>query len=144
MQLGDKIKAARKAAKISQLDLSKEIGISRQTITLYESNQRKPKNAATIIALAKALDVPTDYFLSEDELIAAQEQDNFLEQATARYGNRGKAQAEAILNEAGVLMAGGDLSDEDKDAFFRAMTEIYFDAKEKAKKYTPKKYLDKN
>ena len=39
-----------------------------------------------------------------------------------------------------ALFEGGELPDEDKDEFFRAITEIYFDAKEKNKKYTPKKY----
>jgi hypothetical protein len=37
------------------------------------------------------------------------------------------------------LFAGGELSEDDKDALFESLTEIYFDAKKKAKeKFSPK------
>ena len=142
MEFGDKIRAARQAAEITQEALAEKVGVSRRTIMLYETNRRKPKNASTIISLAKALNVGTEYFLTEDELKQIEEQEAFLEQAGEQYGNRGKAQARLILDQASALFAGGELSDEDKEAFFQTMTQIYFDAKAKAKKYTPKKYRD--
>lgn len=142
MEFGDKIRAARQAAEITQEALAEKVGVSRRTIMLYETNRRKPKNAATIISLAKALNVGTDYFLTEDELKQIEEQESFLEQAGEQYGNRGKAQARLILDQASALFAGGELSEEDKEAFFQTMTQIYFDAKAKAKKYTPKKYRE--
>jgi transcriptional regulator with XRE-family HTH domain len=140
MQFGDKIRAARQAAEMTQDALAEKVGVSRRTIMLYETNRRKPKNAATIISLAKALNVGTDYFLTDDELKQIEEQEAFLEQAGEQYGNRGKAQARLILDQTSALFAGGDLSEEDKEAFFQTMTEIYFDAKAKAKKYSPNKY----
>lgn len=142
MEFGDKIRAARQAAEITQEALAEKVGVSRRTIMLYETNRRKPKNAATIISLAKALNVGTDYFLTDDEMKQIEEQESFLEQAGEQYGNRGKAQARLILDQASALFAGGELSEEDKEAFFQTMTQIYFDAKAKAKKYTPKKYRD--
>jgi transcriptional regulator with XRE-family HTH domain len=140
MQFGDKIRAARQAVEMTQETLAEKVGVSRRTIALYETNKRKPKNAGTIIALAKALNVSTDYFMTDDELKQIQEQDAFLEQAGEQYGNRGKAQARLLLDQTSALFAGDDLSEDDKEAFFRTMTEIYFDAKAKAKKYTPNKY----
>ncbi len=142
MQFGDKIRAARQAAEMTQEVLAEKVGVSRRTIVLYETNKRKPKNAGTIIDLSKALNVSTDYFMTENELKQIQEQEAFLEQAGEQYGNRGKAQARLILDQTSALFAGGDLSEDDKEAFFQTMTEIYFDAKAKAKKYTPKKYRD--
>lgn len=142
MEFGDKIKAARLAAEMTQEVLAEKVGVSRRTIMFYEMNKRKPKNAAMVISLAKALNVRTDYFLTDDELAQIQEQDAFLEQAGEQYGNRGKAQARLILDQASALFAGGELSEDDKEAFFQTMTEIYFDAKAKAKKYTPRKYRD--
>lgn len=139
MEFGDKIKAARQAAEMTQEALAEKVGVSRQTIFLYETNKRKPKNAAMIIALSRALDVNTDYFLTDDELQQIQEQEAFLDQAGKQYGNRGKAQARQLLDQTSALFAGGDLSEEDKEAFFQTITEIYFDAKAKAKKYGPKK-----
>lgn len=138
MQFGDKIRAARQAAEMTQEGLAKKVGVSRRTIALYEANKRNPKNAGTIITLAKALNVSTDYFMTENELKEIQEQEAFLEQAGEQYGNRGKAQARLILDQTSALFAGGDLNEDDKEAFFQTMTEIYFDAKAKAKKYTAK------
>ena len=140
MQFGDKIRAARHAANMTQQVLANEMGVSRRTIALYETNNRKPKNAGTIIALAKALNLSTDYFLTEEELKEIQEHESFLEKAGEQYGNRGKVQALLIIEQTSALFAGGDLSDDDKESFFQTMTEIYFDAKAKAKKHTPKKY----
>lgn len=143
MQLGDKIKAARLEAGLTQAQLAEKVGLSRKTITLYEANTRRPKNAATIIDLAHALGVATGYFLTNDELLRIDQQDEFLARSGEQYGVRGKAQARLILEQASALFAGGELNQEDREAFFRTMTEIYFDAKDKAKKYTPKKFVKK-
>jgi len=143
MQLGDKIKAARIEAGLTQAQLAEKIGVSRKTISLYEANTRQPKNAATIIDLAHALGIVTDYFLTDNELRRIEEQDEFIAKSGEQYGVKGKAQARLILEQASALFAGGELSESDQEAFFRTMTEIYFDAKEKAKKYTPKQYVKK-
>ncbi len=135
MQFGEKIKAARQACGMTQKALAEAAGVTTRTIQLYEANDRQPKNATTIISLAHALNVGTDYFLSEQELERIKEQEAFLSVAADKYGTRGRAQARLILDQASALFAGGELSEEDKEAFFRTMTEIYFDAKSKAKKY---------
>lgn len=70
--------------------------------------------------------------------------EDFLAQAKEKYGLRGKKQAEELLEKIQSLFDGGELPDEDKDEFFRAITEIYFESKEKNKKYTPKKYRKKS
>ena len=40
------------------------------------------------------------------------------------------------------MFAGGELSDEDKTAFMDEIQSLYLDSKKRAKKFTPKKYLD--
>ena len=136
MKYGDKIKSARQASDLTQTQLAEKVGVSRQTIALYEADKRTPKNAGIIIALAQALNVGTDYFLSSDELAKMQAQEAFLEAAGNKYGSRGKAQAQMILDQTSALFAGGELEEADKEAFFQTMTEIYFDAKKKAQKFT--------
>lgn len=140
MQLGEKIRAAREAAGITQKKLAEAMGVSTRTIQLYEANDRQPKNATAVITMAHALGVETDYFLSTSELDRIQEQDAFLAEATGRFGSRGKAQAQLILDQTRALFAGGELAEEDQAAFLRAMNDIYFDSKGHAQKYTPKKY----
>lgn len=137
MQFGDKIRAARQAGGMTQKALAEAIGVTTRTIQLYEANDRQPRNATSIISLAHALNVGTDYFLSEKELDRIREQEAFLSEATDKYGTRGRAQAHLILDQASALFAGGELSADDQEAFFQTMTEIYFDAKAKAKKYAP-------
>ncbi|MCD8501615.1 MAG: hypothetical protein LRY71_08030 [Bacillaceae bacterium] len=50
-----------------------------------------------------------------------------------------KKKAESFINETALLFAGGELSEEDQDKVFKAITEIYWLSKEKNKKYIPKK-----
>ena len=64
----------------------------------------------------------------------------FILNAGEQYGSRGERQARAILDQVGALYAGGDLSEEDMDAFNRALQEAYWEAKAINQKFTPKKY----
>ena len=63
-----------------------------------------------------------------------------LKQSTAARGAR---QAKALVAEVTGLFAGGDLADEDLDEMMKGIQEAYWIAKEKNKKYTPKKYRKK-
>ena len=67
--------------------------------------------------------------------------EEFITEATALYGRRGQAQAKAILDQTQQLFAGGELSEEDEIAFLRDIQTLYLDSKERAKKFTPRKYL---
>ena len=46
-----------------------------------------------------------------------------------------------IKEQTTALFAGGELSEEDQAAFIEEMESLFLDAKEDAKKFTPKKYL---
>ena len=46
-----------------------------------------------------------------------------------------------IKEQTTALFAGGELSEEDQAAFIKEMEALFLDAKEDAKKFTPKKYL---
>ena len=45
-----------------------------------------------------------------------------------------------IKEQTTALFAGGELSEEDQAAFIKEMEALFLDAKEDAKKFTPKKY----
>ncbi|MFT8889940.1 MAG: helix-turn-helix transcriptional regulator [Ethanoligenens sp.] len=139
MELGEKIRMARTNAHMTQQELAKAIGSSVRTVQFYEAGERKPKNAAAILRLAQGLGVKSDYFLSDDELNQMRAQDAFLDEAQKQFGARGRTQAKEILEQTSALFAGGDLNEDDQESFFEAITEIYFDAKKKARKYAPKR-----
>ena len=63
-------------------------------------------------------------------------------EVATQYGTRGVQQAQRILEETEKMFAGGSLSEDDEIAFMMEMQRLYLDAKKRAKKYTPKKFLD--
>ena len=62
-------------------------------------------------------------------------------EASEQFGNRGAKQAQQVQKQAAAMFAGGELSDEDKTALLMKLS-LYLDSKRRAKKFTPKKYLD--
>lgn len=134
MLFGDKIKELRNLAEISQQELANKTGLSLRSIQNYESNQRYPKDVAILNKLCIALNTTIDELMKEE--------DNFIQEAAAKYGTRGKKDAKKLVEELSGLFAGGELNEEDKDKVFRAITEMYWKSKDNNKKYTPKKYVE--
>jgi len=132
MLFGDRVKELRNLTGMSQQELANKAGLSLRSIQNYESNQRYPKDVAILNKLCKALDTTIEDLMKEE--------DNFIQEATEKYGTRGKRDAQKLVDEIGGLFAGGELNEEDKDKVFRAITEMYWRAKDNNKKYTPKKY----
>ena len=62
MTTGQRIKAARKNAKMTQKELGQKLGISFQSIAQWENNLRNPK-IETLQRIADALGVSVDYLL---------------------------------------------------------------------------------
>ena len=141
MKIGAKIKAARKKAGMTQKELAQLVCVTPRCIQYYEGNIRKPQSTEIIIKLAAALNEDVGYFLSEKELELMRENELFLGEAEHRFGKTGKAQARSLIEGAQALFAGGELEEEDKEAFFQAITELYFDSKKisAGKKNTPEK-----
>lgn len=132
MKFCEKVKEARNKAGLKQDELAKAIGVSLRTITNYESGERYPKKREVYYKLADVLKVDVNYLLTEDE--------EFLIDAEKQYGKRGAKQAKELLAEVSGLFAGGDLADEDLDEMMKGIQEAYWIAKEKNRKYTPKKH----
>lgn len=137
---GDKIKALRTAQGISLAELSRRTGLSSRAIRYMEDNERTPSVDA-IQKLSAALGVTTDFFMDDITFQQELQADQFYAEVKRKYGSRGVAQAKKIREQTSTLFAGGELSEEDRLAFIEEMQEIFFDSKEEAKKFTPKKYL---
>ena len=132
MLFGDRIKELRNLADMSQQELANRTGLSLRSIQNYESNQRYPKDVAILNKLCAALGTTIEELMKEE--------DQFILEAASKFGSRGKNDAEKLIEEVGGLFAGGELNEEDKDKVFRAITEMYWKAKDNNRKYTPKKY----
>ena len=68
MNLADRIQSLRKAKGISQEQLADQIGVSRQSVSKWESEQSTP-DLDKIILLSDFFDVTTDYLLKGIELV---------------------------------------------------------------------------
>ena len=110
------------------------VGISRRNYISYEKDGRYPRKREMYYKLAEVFGCDVNYLLTEDE--------KFVLQANEQYGSGGKKEAEQLVSQLVGMFAGGELTDEDKDAVMRALTEAYFDCKADNKKYAPKKDKD--
>lgn len=132
MNFAQQLKDLRKEKNLTQEELAKKTGISLRTISRYELGETLPRTKKYYEKIANALDVDTDYFLSQEA--------DFFINARKEFGYKGAKDAEELVNGMIGLMAGGELPDEDKATILDAMQEAFYMAKLENKKYTPKKY----
>lgn len=133
MTFSDRLKKIREQKGLTQEQLAQRSGLSRRMIQKYESGVARPRFDASE-KIASALEVPVSELLGENGTLVAQ--------AVEKYGSRGAKQAEELMSEVTGLFAGGEMAEEDMDVMMRAITEAYWIAKEKNKKYTPKRYTE--
>ena len=136
MTFAQKVKELRKDKSLSQEALSKSIGVPLRTYRSWEADGRYPKNRDVYVKLADALGCDVSYLMSDEA--------EFMTGVNEAYGTRGARQARELLEQTKALFAGGELSEEDQLAFMNDLKDIFVDAKMKAAKYTPKKYLQEN
>lgn len=135
MEFKERLTKLRRMRGMSQSDLALATGLTDRSIKNYEAGDRMPK-ADTIYKLATALNVDEKALVNDEEF--------FIIEANDKYGARGKASAQKLVENAQALFAGGDLTDEDKNAVMEAIQEAFWKSKLKNKKYTPKKYRNDN
>ncbi len=134
MKLSEKIVILRKRRGLTQEQLGGMAGVKKRAIIYYENDQRTPSNEV-LAGIAEALNVTVDFLLDDFQDVEFTKEEIFISEAKSKYGSKGAAEAANTISRVRALMAGGELNENDKDAFFEVMQEIYFDSKDKAKKY---------
>ena len=64
--LSERIKQLRTARNISQVELAKMLGVTKQSVSNWENDNIQP-SIDMLIKIAKAFSVPSDYLLSLDD-----------------------------------------------------------------------------
>ena len=131
MKFGEKLIQLRTDKGMKQSEVAEAVGISRRNYISYEKDGRYPRKREMYHKLAEVFGCDVNYLLTENE--------EFVLQAGEQYGSGGRKEAEQLVSQLVGMFAGDKLSDEDKDAVMRALTEAYFDCKADNKKYAPKK-----
>lgn len=105
--IGDKIYSLRKKRRLSQEELGYEIGVSRQTISKWESNSVQP-NLENIKTLCAILQVTPEYFINDsvDQEVAADNVDvitqNIPTEITNNYNNK---KTKTLLLSSGIVLS---------------------------------------
>ena len=132
MTFGEKVRELRLKNGYSQEELAAMTGVTRRTVRNWEAEGKYPRSQALYARLASALGCNEEYLRGEQEL--------FTTRAAEKYGTRGRQQAQAFLDSTRAMFAGGDLSPEDIDMIGKHFMEMFWEAKENARKFTPGKY----
>ncbi len=132
MEFSERLKKKRRENNMTQTQLANASGLTLRTIQYYENGERRPKNHEIVEKLAEALGTTSGMLLgkSDEYILAAQE----------KGGTKAANDMEEMVNGVIGMFAGGTMDDESLDGVYRALTEAYWIAKDKNKKYTPKKY----
>ena len=116
-EFGEKLRFLREQKGLTQKQMAETLGISLRSYVSYENRTSYPKDSMVYQRLAEFYGVTTDFLINE--------KDQFVADALDKYGYRGRIQAQRILNATEALCAGGSLSEEDEEAFYRHMAKIF-------------------
>jgi transcriptional regulator with XRE-family HTH domain len=135
MTFAYKVKNARELREINQQALAEMLGVSRRTVVAWETTDAQPR-ASRIRKLAEILQVSTDYLMNDDitDPTYGLEKKEYVEETRARFGNKAAKEMDYLLERNSALFAGGELSQEAKDAYFEAVMKAYLACKDEAKK----------
>jgi transcriptional regulator with XRE-family HTH domain len=122
MEFKDKLKSERERAGLTQKQLADIVGLSDRTIQNYEHGRGGAARFEHVRAIAEALNIKTEELIGET--------------APKKSDSENIAQ---LVSRMQALFSGGELTDEDKEAAVRAITEAYWESKQINKKYGRKK-----
>ncbi len=132
MGFKERVKEKRVEARLSQTELAEKLGVSVRTIQSYEKGSCVPRTADRLQKLAEILSTSAEHLIGSDGL--------YVLEAQQRGGSKAALDVESLVAEVTGLFAGGSLDEDAMDGVMRALTDAYWKAKEKNKKYAPKKY----
>lgn len=133
MKFQDRLKERRLEMGMTQVELSNATGITTRTLQYYENGERRPRNHAIVEKLAAALNTTSEDLLGVSG--------NYVIEAQEKGGAKASRDIESLVDEVVGLFAGGSMDEAAMDGVYRALSDAYWDAKDRNKeKYTPKKY----
>ncbi|MBO4217286.1 MAG: helix-turn-helix transcriptional regulator [Clostridia bacterium] len=108
MSFAETLKEKRTAKGLSQQKLADAAGVSLRSICNYESGAREP-GIAVLRRLADSLGTTSEILI----------------------GSERDVEVDDVITDLHALFAGDDMSEEDRDKVFQAVSEMYFDAKKR-------------
>ncbi|ATH93217.1 immunity repressor protein [Bacillus glycinifermentans] len=135
-KLGIKLKEAREKKGLKQIEAAKKLGISNGTLSGYERDYRDP-DTETLKKMAELYDV------SIDELLGNQVKDDFSPKEEKDIAKRMEQIRNDLMHSDGLSFSGEPMSPEAIESLMEAMEYIERQTKIINRKFTPKKYREK-
>ena len=132
MGFKERLKEKRLEAGLTQAELAEKVSVTTRTIQNYELGSRKPGNMKVIGDIATVLGTTADYLLTSSGIYSVE--------AYQKGGAKAARYIDELVSEVTGLFAGGQLSEDALEGAMRALNDAYWMAKERNKKFTPKKY----
>lgn len=145
MNFAGRLRELRKEAGYTQEELAKMIGKTRSAVAGYESENKEP-DLETLARLAQIFKVSVEYLMGLSDI----RQPNIINLSALyipeAYKKKHEIQASDIKsylqfmrNQIGILFIDNHIPEEDKDAFLRDISELYWTAKDITKQKEAKK-----
>ena len=131
MKFGERLKELRLLVGLTQVEVAKRAGTTSRSIQHYELGTRVP-NIEAAQRLAAALGCTVEQLLEGGEV--------YIAEAQQKGGAKAARDIEELVDEVTGLFAGGQLDEDALDGAMRALSDAYWRAKDKNKKYTPKRH----
>ena len=108
MTVGDRIQSLRKSKSMSQEELADQVGVSRQAVSKWESEQATP-DLDKVVIMSELFEVTTDYLLKGIEPVKTDEHKTMADVVdqkilTEKNGKRAKTALKWFLIGFGVLL----------------------------------------
>ena len=132
MSFKDRLREKRLEANLTQVQLAEKVSVSARTIQNYELGTRKTTKYDVVEKIAAVLDTTPEYLLGQSGMLVVA--------AHEKGGSKAARDIDELVSEVTGMFAGGTLSEDALDGAMKALNDAYWRAKEKNKKYTPKKY----
>lgn len=122
--MGERIKRLREKKGLTQKELSKIIGVTVPSLSRYENNLRK-LSPETIGQLARVLNTTSDYLISAYIPSVDSHGNPVTEQDMDQYDD--------FINKASTFFMNDEVSDMDKEALFRDISELFWKSRSESK-----------
>lgn len=131
MKMNEKIEIMLSRKRIRKTDFAQSVGITYRAFANYMNGSRKPREA-TLNKIAELLHLSPDFLSDDSQELELTIEERFISRVCASDAD--KAQAAQFLAQSRGLFAGNALNEEDKEALFRCLWDIYEDSRKNSGK----------
>lgn len=126
MKMNEKIEIMLSRKRIRKTDFAHSVSVTYRAFANYMNGTRKPR-ADTLNKIAEQLQLTPEFLKDDKQELELTIEERFIKKVCASDAD--KAQAAQFLAQSRGLFAGNALNEDDKEALFRCLWDIYEDSR---------------